>query len=169
MSQIILSISHHIYLSRKQRYAIHERKQITLMGISVPVWFNMGSTSEPATEVFCTYQLNNNCNEDAVINTLPKTDGYYINLPQMPDDFEFSESISDDEWRKMSEDQLSSYYKEIQVPLNSEILLDYSDKGGMHMSWKLQNSMFQDGHEVAIKNFISIKDTDEFLTTSLVF
>ena len=54
-----LTISHYIYLTKEQRYALHERQPIEAIGISVPVWFNKGNTSEPAKEIFCKYQIAN--------------------------------------------------------------------------------------------------------------
>ena len=48
-----LTISHYVYLNREQRYDIHDLKPVEVIGVSVPVWFNNGNTSEPAKEVFC--------------------------------------------------------------------------------------------------------------------
>lgn len=54
-----LTVSHYIYLTKEQRYDIHNGKEVSVIGTSVPVWFQKGTTSEPAQEVFCEYTLNN--------------------------------------------------------------------------------------------------------------
>lgn len=77
-----LAISHYIYLTKDQRYDLHNGKEIEVIGISVPVWFKKGTTSEPAKEIFCKYTLTN------TKELLPidiKEDGYKINLPNTID------------------------------------------------------------------------------------
>lgn len=54
-----LTISHYIYLTKEQRYDLHNGKEVSVIGVSVPVWFQKGTTSEPAQEVFCEYTLSN--------------------------------------------------------------------------------------------------------------
>lgn len=73
----ILSISHYIYLTREQRYAVFSEEQVETVGVSVPVWFKGGNTSEPAKEVFCRYIISN----DRSVNGVELFDeGYLINL-----------------------------------------------------------------------------------------
>ena len=52
-----LTVSHYIYLSREQRYELNDGKDIEIVGICVPVWFQKGNTSEPAQEIFCKYKI----------------------------------------------------------------------------------------------------------------
>lgn len=74
-----LTVSHYIYLSRDQRYALHNGESLEIVGISVPVWFMKGNTSEPAKEVFCKYKITNQPG-NRIINLTE--DGYCVNLPQ---------------------------------------------------------------------------------------
>lgn len=74
-----LIISHHIYLNREQRLDLHKRLPQDAIGVSVPVWFQKGNTSEPAQEIFCKYQITNDFSVKAII---PTEDGYVINIPQ---------------------------------------------------------------------------------------
>jgi len=79
---ITLIISHSIYLSKQERYDLAlEKKPIDIIGVSLPVWFKKGSTSEPAEEIFCHYRLTNQ-NPDYAIKSL--NDGYQINIPNIP-------------------------------------------------------------------------------------
>jgi hypothetical protein len=74
-----LTVSHNIFLTRDERYRLHKGEKLIVTGVSVPVWFKKGSTSEPAQEVFCTYELTNEPGEKP-ISTIEN--GYLINLPQ---------------------------------------------------------------------------------------
>jgi len=56
MSQI-LSISHNIFLNKKQRYALNNKEVIEVVGSNLPVWFSGQDTSEPGEEVFCKYLI----------------------------------------------------------------------------------------------------------------
>lgn len=76
---LTLTISHFIYLTKEQRLNLTKKIPIETTGISVPVWFKMGSTSEPAKEVFCRYVITNDEKETLVEKT---NDGFSINLPQ---------------------------------------------------------------------------------------
>lgn len=76
-----LLIAHYIYLTKEQRYSLHQGNSLDVIGVSVPVWFDKGNTSEPAKELFCKYNLTND-SKNRPIDIL--TDGYSINLPQKP-------------------------------------------------------------------------------------
>lgn len=72
-----LTISHYIYLTKEERYCLFNSDFLSVVGASVPVWFKVGSTSEPAKEVFCKYNFTNE-----KINSGIETfeEGYKINL-----------------------------------------------------------------------------------------
>ena len=63
---LTLVISHNINLSREERYNLHQGKPVTTVGVSVPVWFEKGNTSEPAQEVFVLYRLTNTSDDYAL-------------------------------------------------------------------------------------------------------
>lgn len=56
---ITISISHIIYLNKKERYDLYHNKEVNKVGFFVPVCFYKGTTSEPANEIFCKYKLTN--------------------------------------------------------------------------------------------------------------
>ena len=68
-NSLCLSISHHIFLSKKQRYDLARKKdcEIVVTGFNIPVWCDVTvdgfginkNTSEPAEEIFCSYYLDN--------------------------------------------------------------------------------------------------------------
>lgn len=76
---LTLTISHNIFLTREQRYLIANKEKIEVIGVSVPVWFYRGNTSEPAKEIFSKYILTNLETNEAILRT---KEGYQINLPQ---------------------------------------------------------------------------------------
>jgi hypothetical protein len=73
----ILTVSHYIYLTQEERYQLFDGTSVETIGISIPVWFRSGSTSEPAKEVFCRYYLSNTQDECSVSFI---KEGYKINL-----------------------------------------------------------------------------------------
>jgi hypothetical protein len=115
---IVLSISHNIFLTEKQRAQIDAREVVEAVGVSVPVWFFKGSTSEPASEVFCKYILTN-IEEDYPIQATEN--GYKINLPQIPQDYK--ESNKPKSWNDFTPYKQSQWYKKHPTPLSSKNLI----------------------------------------------
>ena len=77
---LTLTVSHNIFLTRQQRYLLCEGEySLMVVGVSVPVWFLGGRTSEPAREVFCKYMLSITDNSNAISR---HKEGYVINLPK---------------------------------------------------------------------------------------
>jgi hypothetical protein len=163
-NQIVLSISHHIYLTAEERYALHDRKEIETTGVSLPVWFYRGTTSEPGAEVFCKYILKNEKAESTISNIVG---GYEINLPQLPKGYK-KPKLSDKEWRKMSFEEREKWYSENEAPLSSKNLLNYKDGGGKHLGWQEHNKLIKHGKTLSIVNFVQIDDISD-LTESLTF
>lgn len=89
---LTLTISHNIFLTREQRYSISNKETIEAIGVSVPVWFYRGNTSEPAKEIFCRYVLTNNAKSDPIV---PIVEGYKINLPIKVEDSSVEKKLLD--------------------------------------------------------------------------
>jgi len=86
-----LVINHILYFTPEQRLAlVRERQSAQIIGVSVPVWFNQGKSSEPAHEVFCQYTVTNEP-QDMIIAVLPT--GYRINLPQTKPNTDESQNV----------------------------------------------------------------------------
>tara|TARA_Y100000034_G_scaffold133308_1_gene198422 strand:- start:1879 stop:2394 length:516 start_codon:yes stop_codon:yes gene_type:complete len=162
--QIVLSISHHLFLTRDQRYKLRERNELDVVGVSVPVWFERGNTSEPAEEIFSKYVLKNEPGDYFIIN---HDYGYEINLPQLPEDFKV-EDLSNDDYRKMSQDERDEWYKKNSRPICGENLLDYKDAGGMSLKWTMVSNLLRGGKKLTIYNHVSIDDMTR-LTDTLTF
>src|SRR5262252_8141079 len=78
-NNITITVLHNIFLTRDERYKLASGEDVETVGVSVPVWFHRGKTTEPAVEVFCKYKLTN-----APVQT-PITSidgGYLVNVPQ---------------------------------------------------------------------------------------
>ena len=119
---ITIAISHHIYLSREDRYSLFKGNTIEVIGVSVPVWFLKGTTSEPAIEVFCKYTLTNS-EEDYPVTAFIK--GYKINLPQVPAII----SSRPNNWEEMTMAEQDKWSKEHPYPSLPIDLLDAKDGG----------------------------------------
>lgn len=74
-----LTIAHSISLTAEQFEMLKNNKPVETFGVSVPVWFFKGNTSEPAEEVVCSYKLLRNSKNVSQIT--PKN--YIINIPDM--------------------------------------------------------------------------------------
>lgn len=90
-----LTVEHCIYLTKEQRYLLNQREKIVVEGVSIPVVFSRGSTSEPVDEVFCKYYLSNDDKGDRDIKR--KDEGYEINLQQKTEELNGSEVLLDEE------------------------------------------------------------------------
>jgi len=76
---ITLSISHNVYLTDEEISKLMSGEAIKTIGVSVPVWFFKGNTSEPAKEIFCEYLISD-IEEDYPVTIIDE--GYKINLPK---------------------------------------------------------------------------------------
>lgn len=80
---LTLTISHNIFLTKEQRYLFEKPDaEIEAIGVSIPVWYLNGKTSEPAIEVFCKYKLKIDDGKKAVAKF---DEGYNIFLPPFLD------------------------------------------------------------------------------------
>lgn len=139
-----LTISHYIYLTKKQRYDLHEGHEVNILGVSVPVWFDKGSTSEPAKEVFCKYKLTNEKLNQAII---ANEEGYHINLPQKQD--------------------LSNQFDSVlnfKIP-TSDKLLDTKDGGVESLEFRQYNKIHKDEYHFNVVHFVEIKPHELLLET----
>jgi len=152
-----LTISHHIYLTREQRYRIHEGEKFDVIGVSLPVWTENGEIiNEPTKEVFCKYYLSNPKKEVAI--TIFK-DGFEIVLPYRPG--KQNKPLSDEEWRKMNfnnPELLDEWYRQQIHEVSSKNLLDLEDGGSAHLSYREHNKIKKNDTMLNIMHFVSIDD-----------
>jgi len=121
MSNLILAISHNIFITEDQEKEILERNPVELIGVTVPVWHHSGRSSEPAKEVFCKYFIYNE-KSDFPIERFKN--GYKINIPQLPEGYKQYKPLTDEEWRGMTEKDLGDWYDKTKPPTNAELLRD---------------------------------------------
>lgn len=135
MNSSILIISHNIFLSKEERYDLIAHKPIEIVGVSLPAWFSMQHNTKPSHEIFCKYAIYNNPNEPSgtIINI---KEGYRINLPQLPKDWLSPERMSNEEWRNLSDYELSIYYNKISMPKTAFSLKNKNDSGSEYLQFK---------------------------------
>jgi hypothetical protein len=155
-----LAIHHNIHLTREQRYALHEGETITVVGVSVPVWFIQKKTSEPAKEVFCKYNLSNP-KKDMPIQILE--DGYDITIP-------FREgtklNMSDEEWKYLffnNHARLDALYKNTIPEISSKLLLDVKDGGCAGLNYREHNKAKRGDQTISIMHYICIEPIEVLL------
>lgn len=154
-----LSVHHNIYLTREQRYAIHDEKPVDVVGISVPVWHVQNVTSEPAKEIFCIYRLRNPKHE-LPIKILD--DGYEVTLP-CRDAKAPTRPLSNEQWRKLNEDEREMYYKMMGHQASSKNLLDLKDGGSACLMYREHNKAKKDDKIVNIAHYVHIEDMSHLM------
>ena len=156
-----LTISHHIYIDRQQRHALHNGETLEVTGVAIPVWFQKGNTTEPAPELFCRYKLSNDRKGATIART---TTGFHINLPHLEllGDLKKQEDENDPELDKMYDEVLKAYQRKYGT---SEMLLDF-EEGGIERSeftyqYKvdIDNKLHYALHFVEIKPIEMLQDT----------
>jgi hypothetical protein len=158
-----LTIHHNIHLSKAQRDALHAGEDVTVVGVSVPVWYVNKTTTEPAKEVFCHYYLRNPRKE---VPIQIMSDGYEIALPYREGE---TLDISDEEWRKLNmEDpaKLDAMYKALVQEVSSKNLLDVRDGGCGSLRYREHNKIKYNGKLLNVMHFVNM-DAMEHLTDSL--
>lgn len=131
---LTLNVSHHIFLTKEQRYEIGlNRKEVEVVGVSVPIWFHVGKTNEPGREVFCKYRIR--ITREA-ISVKTHDEGYIINLPE--------------------------YLQDIEDPVGL-MLLDSKDGGRESVSYKEMSVVRDDGDKYTMVNVVEISDYDKMV------
>lgn len=161
----ILTISHHIFLTKEERYAIFNGEMIDVVGHSLPVWLAKNQ-SKPIEEVFCKYSIENNKNKKSG-TILLTTQGYRINLPQIPKTWKAAIPLTDNEWLTMSEKELSIWYKKHSAPKNAKYLLDIVDGGGAYLRFKFTDVVEPNDKKIKIVHYCELNRI-ETLRDSLI-
>ncbi len=157
-----LIISHHVFLTKEERYELHSGTEIETIGVSVPVWAHKESTTEPATEVFVNYLMLNDKNSDSFVKI--RKDGYVINLPQLSESDEKKintiKSVPNSEWFKLNAEQ-KDYFYDILGRKSSLNLLDLEDNGAKFLYFACSTSKKEADKTIDIENYVIIKDIED--------
>lgn len=122
---LVLSILHNIFLSKEQIDSLLEKEEIEIIGVSLPVWYYKGNTSEPAEEVFCKYKITNKKDKKESVTVLKN--GYVINLPKLPDNY-VEKTLTEKELSTMTEKDLDKWNKENPRQVNIRDLISEKDR-----------------------------------------
>jgi hypothetical protein len=126
-----LMISHLIFLTRDERYALVNRGDVSVIGVNIPVWVTDKDCAEPAQEVFCRYLLSNHGENVRVTMT---ADGYLVNLP--PQSGIPVPELTNDQWRVMTREQQDRWYAKYQAIPTAENLRDFLDNGSEYLKFR---------------------------------
>lgn len=147
---LTLILSHYIYLDRAERYKLFNGESVETSGISIPVWFEKGSTSEPAQEVFCRYKIKNVRDHESIKSL---KDGYEINLPQ-------SVALIDKIKSGIDNETFESLKKLYELYDRSLKLLDPEDGGAKWLSFKQYGTLTYKRKKVDVVHSVEIKDIE---------
>lgn len=144
-----LTVSHYLYLSKDERYALHEGKTIETVGVCIPVWFEKGNTSEPAQEVFCKYKMHN---PKSGVDIKQSNDGFEIWFPSIQKD---EEHLVDDEMKVAIQKKLGT----------SDNLLDYKDGGSTKCEFRIYQKLLVNETLHHLVHFVEIKPIELLMDT----
>ena len=135
---LTLTVSHNVFLTREQRYNLFDGQEIEVTGVSTPIWYYQGQTSEPGNEVFCKYKLIPNEYKMLVKHT---DVGYDIYLPSKMEDLESNKSN----------------------PLTVKNILDLKDGGIEWIAFRQFAKAKKNKKTVNIIHFVEIKTIEELV------
>jgi hypothetical protein len=95
MNNLALFVTHHLFLTEEQITEVVSGRTVEAVGHCVPVWVDAktGKTTEPASEVFCSYRIHNCREKSCDVDVVPKS-GYDVYIPNVsawrpPEDLDF--------------------------------------------------------------------------------
>lgn len=153
---LTLAISHNIFLDDNQIQNILDKKTIECIGVSVPVWFHKGTTSEPAVEVFSKYSITN-VELNYPISTTKQ--GYKINLPQISEDFEKVE-IEKEEWEVMTQKERDLWEHLNKQPDTAESLKNIEEGGKESLKFKTFDTIKKDKSNINVIHYVEIQKNE---------
>ncbi len=144
-----LAINHLIFLTKDERYALADGTNVETVGVTVPVWFWSGNTTEPAKEIFCKYLLVNEDTKETV--DLWEKGGYRINTPQQDQMIKLPAKIRE-----------VANYKSIG---SAKSLLNLKDGGSEWLQYKVFRKMRAEGmsQPIRVVHTIEIKPIERLL------
>jgi|APSaa5957512576_1039674.scaffolds.fasta_scaffold25790_4 hypothetical protein len=160
---LTIAISHNIFLTQNELVSLSIGEPVETIGVSLPVWFFRGNTSEPAQEVFCEYKLTN-IKEDYPVTIFAK--GYRINLPQIPAVLSKLKKPSKERWKEMTISEKEDWRQENPISVTGEDLLDLDEENPFH--FKKYNKIKEGDRRMNCIHAIEIS-TFELLNKSLTF
>ena len=161
---ITLTISHNIYLTDEERINLANGKTIEVMGISVPVWFHEGNTSEPAREIFCKYNLENTF-EDFPPTVL--SSGYKFNLPQIPEGYKLPKRLKPEKIANMTKSEIDEWHIKNPMPATGLDLLNEENGGVKSIHFKKYSKNLEDNRVIRVVHIIDINPI-EILESSIL-
>lgn len=156
---LVLSIMHNVFLTKEEIEKLLEKKEIETIGISVPVWYFKGDTSEPAEEVYCKYKLKITDKKESV--SVLKN-GYVINFQELPADYE-EKVLAPEEIQKMSVEQLGEWQAENPKIANIKKLLKEDGKTNFRQFSKKK----QNGKPTSLVHVVEINQMDRLLKSMI--
>lgn len=157
---LVLTISHNIFLTKSNIEEIRDGNIVVVTGVSNPIWFYKGITTEPAQEVFCNYGIRK---ADSNVRVGPMPDGYFVLLPAGTS---FLKKEDTDQWRA----ELQSRIK-LGIMLHEEVPRSPATIGTLvssgHLRFRIQDKRKIGSHPTTVIHYVEISPVEE-LVDSLI-
>lgn len=166
INKLALFITHNIFLTNSQANKLVEKNFLKTTGVSVPVWVNSknGKTTEPASEVFCNYEIINDNEKIEDVEFIDKK-GYRIYLPSS--DWKLKKwpenNNSSVEEREKLEESIKKWWEKNPQPMNLE---NFSKSKYLRCQIKKLDQKFDKINAlVDIQHIIEIKLIDDLMNS----
>jgi hypothetical protein len=149
---VTITVMHNIFLTKEQRYNLADGKTVETIGVSVPVWFYRGITTEPAQEVFVKYRLTN---KKTPVPITQSDEGYSINMPQ-----------AEEHMVKLADPSAENPMQGKKVdPPTAVMLKDIKDGGCGFLQFKQYTKVRKDKKTYNLLHFVEIKTIEDLEDT----
>lgn len=124
---IVFTVSHNIFLTREERYLIHDGKSVETTGIAIINEFSSNDKEEKQEilkEIFCKYVISY-CKENVPVQIT--SEGFVVKIPHRPK--KTIVELTDEDFLKLNSREYNNLFKKNTSEISSKNLLDLKDGG----------------------------------------
>lgn len=156
-----LAISHNLFLNYQERYDWYNGKEIEVIGVSMPVWFADGTSSEPGHEVFTKYKLLTS--EDKALIQHNKELFYEIHMPKCPPKPYMK--LPEEVWASLTPEEQEAWYVENEPTQSITNILDIKDGGSEWLAFRQYGKVRKEKATLNVVHFVEIKPIEQLLAS----
>ena len=161
---IVFVVFHNIFLTREERYSIHNGNSVETTGIAIISESSSDDKDEKQEilkEIFCKYVITYG-EENVPVQINPE--GFIVQIPHRPKKTVIE--LTDDDFRKLTPKEYNHINKKNIPEISSKNLLDLKDGGDETIIYRERNKYFLNGKKILQTHYFQILDMS-VLTKSL--
>lgn len=157
-----LAISHNLFLNYQQRYDWYNGKEVEAIGVSLPVWFADGTSSEPGHEVFVKYKLL--VSEEKALIQHHKELFYEIHMPKCTAKPHMK--LPEEVWASLTPEEQKAWYDENEPTQSITNILDIKDGGSEWLAFRQYGKVRKEKTTLNVVHFVEIKPIEQLLAST---